>query len=77
MTDRTNISVTDDVHERCSTLKRDDESWSAFLTRAADALEQTETDHTQTALTTAHIDDIAARVSRRTAEEVENRLTRR
>jgi len=77
MSDRKTISVDSETYATLYALKRDGESWSATLSRAAEALESQAGDVNANALTVSHIDDIAARVSRQTAEEVENRLTRR
>ena len=72
---RTTLSVPDALYERLEACKRDDESWPDVLKRAAEALESTDdgSERTMDALTQDHIDDIA----RATADEVENRMTRR
>ena len=75
---RKSITTDETAFERCRDLKREGESWADFLERAADALEDdTGPELASSVLTEDHIADIAAEVSRRTADEVENRLKTR
>ena len=72
---RKTITVTEDVYERLATLKRDDESWSELGDRAADVLESGDSDvNTEpSSVVVENIDEIA----RASADEVEDRMTRR
>lgn len=76
---RKTITVREAVYDRLDGHKGDDESFSDLLDRAVNALEAQEGEAGEHGeqLTTAHIDDIAAEVSHRTATELENRLQRR
>lgn len=73
---RKTLTVARSPFERCAELKREGESWSEFLHRAADALETDtgRTEHESNTLTEDHIDDIATAAARRTAEELEAKL---
>jgi predicted CopG family antitoxin len=71
MTGRTTITTSEAAHDRLADHKREGESWTELFNRAAEALESTEGDVNTTAV--ANVDEIA----RATAEEVENRMTRR
>lgn len=79
MTDRTTLSLPDDTVERLEAHKRDGESWPAFADRVANILDDTDSEgeHAMNTLPPGVVDDLAAEISRRTADEVENRLTRR
>jgi hypothetical protein len=74
MTDRKTITVTEAAYEAADTARRDGESWSEFLERAAaDDVDDGATEHTPNTVAVTNVDEIA----RRTAEAVENRMTRR
>jgi len=64
---RTTITVTDDAFEAADADRRDDESWSDYLQRVAD------TEHDPNTAAVSNVDEIA----RATADEVEDRMTRR
>jgi predicted CopG family antitoxin len=68
---RTTITTSDAAHDRLAEFKREGESWTELFNRAADALESTDGDVNTTAV--SNVDEIA----RATADEVENRMTRR
>lgn len=76
---RTTLTADDDAVDAVAAHKRDEDSWTDVLFRAAEALEAVEGDGelNPNTLTEEHIDDIAARTAERTADEVENRLTTR
>jgi len=71
---RTTITADNDAVDAVAAHKRDEDSWTDVLFRAAEALEAVEGDgeHGLNTLTEDHIDDIAARTAERTADEVEN-----
>ena len=72
---RKTITIDEDLHTRLADRKGDDESWSDLLRRLEDVETQgREAECSVNALTEDHIDDIAAAVSRRTADELETRL---
>ncbi|MFB6189347.1 MAG: antitoxin VapB family protein [Halapricum sp.] len=80
MSDRKHLSILADVYERLEAHKHEDESWSDLVERAADALEEDGNEDDVNGLETLteeHIDDIAARTARKTADEVQDRLTGR
>lgn len=79
MSDRTTISLDDDVHERLTDAKRDDESWSECFDRlldmaGEDVIMPDDGANAETNALTA--DDVPMLVDR-LGDEVENRLTRR
>ena len=69
---RKTTSVTEAAFERCDEHRRDDESWTDFFHRVADLLE----DGTEQNPQTVAVENVAE-VARATADEVENRMTRR
>jgi len=71
MTERTTTTTSQAAHDRLAEHKRAGESWTELFNRAAEALESQDGDVNTTAV--ANVDEIA----RATAEEVENRMTRR
>jgi hypothetical protein len=71
MTGRTTTTTSEAAHDRLAEFKRDGESWTELFHRAADALESAEGGVNTTAV--ENVDEIA----RATADEVENRMTRR
>jgi hypothetical protein len=71
MTGRTTITTSEAAHDRLADHKRDGESWTELFNRAAEALESRDGDVNTTAV--ENVDEIA----RATADEVENRMTRR
>jgi len=73
---RTTITAGDEGYEAIAAHKGEDESWTELLKRAADALEADDGggELAPNTLTEEHIEDIAARTSRRTADELEDRL---
>lgn len=73
MSDRKTVSTTIEAHAALATQKRDDESWSQLFTRAARALDEQDTEHTPNTVTVENVGEIAVR----SAQEVENRMTRR
>lgn len=66
---RKTISVTEDVYERLAEAKREGESWSNTLARLADGGGECKPN----TVAVENVDEIA----RATADEVENRMTRR
>lgn len=82
MADRTTISVSQAAYDALATEKREGESFSDVVLRVCGDSETVEApapsvELPDDVLTEAHIEDIAARSARKTADEVENRLTRR
>lgn len=78
---RKSITVDERAFYRLKAEKRDGESWTELIDRATDALESQDDDATADpdfdALTEDHIQDIATLTARKTATEVESRLTHR
>lgn len=78
---RKTATASEEAHDLLFEFKREDESTSEFFTRIADVLEQFEDGELQelpdNLLTTDHIQDIANTAAPRTADEVEERLSRR
>jgi predicted CopG family antitoxin len=70
MSGRKTITVTEACYERLQAVKRSDESWTDCLTRLAD---DTDTERKPNTAVVENIEEIA----RRTASEVEDRMTRR
>lgn len=76
MTDRKTLSITKACYDRLFEAKREDESWTDCLSRLVDG----DDEHGLNAvdpLTRDDVDDIVTRTASKTADEVENRLTRR
>ena len=71
---RTTISLTEERKDDLEALKVADESYDVLLARLIAAYNKESVDDP---LTESHIDDIAARVSRRTCDEVVDALSRR
>jgi len=65
---RKTITVTGAAYEAADADRRDDESWSEYLERVAG-----DTEHGPNTVAVENVDEIA----RQTADEVENRMTRR
>lgn len=78
---RTTATASEEAHEELFQYKRESESTSEFFTRIADLLERFEAGELQevpeNVLTTDHLTDVANTVSSRTADELEERLSRR
>lgn len=81
MTDRKTITIDADLHAQLQSQKRGSESWTAFLQRLQQQADEAQADPQEAhpvddleTLTEDHIDDIATRTARRTADEVETRL---
>ena len=78
---RKTATTSEEAHDRLFKYKRESESTSEFFTRIADVLERFEAGELQevpdNVLTTDHIQDIANTAAPRTADEVEERLSRR
>lgn len=78
---RKSTSVTEDAFEHAQTTKRDDESWSEWFHRAADALESQD-DDVDTGPSTVDLPDDVLReahipdIKREVVDAVEGRLTR-
>ena len=79
MVDRTTISVSQAAHDALAAEKREDESFTDVVLRlcADSEVDAPTTDVPDGVLTVDHLEDISARTARKTADEVENRLTRR
>ena len=79
MGDRKHISTTQDAFDAADDVREEDESWSEFLHRAAEALDGgVETDpETELGDVMARLDDLEATIPSRTADDVENRLRTR
>jgi|AntDeeMinimDraft_6_1070357.scaffolds.fasta_scaffold07998_2 hypothetical protein len=79
MGDRKHISTTGAAFQAADEVRDEDESWSEFLHRAAEALDgSVETDpETDLADVMARLDDLEATIPSRTADDVENRLRTR
>ncbi|MDL0127086.1 hypothetical protein [Halobacterium salinarum] len=79
MGDRKHISATQDAFQDADAVRGEDESWSEFLHRAAEALDgSVETDpETDLGDVMARLDDLEATIPSRTADDVENRLRTR
>lgn len=73
---RKHVSTTETAFEALDAQRKADESWSELFERAAEALDGGVETGPET-LTRDDVDDIAALTARRTADEAENRLTRR
>lgn len=81
---RQSITVSADAFERFKEHKRDGESWTDLVERAADRLDGQEPTHASgecglnsvdgEVLTTEHIPDIVNEASRATADELESRF---
>lgn len=76
---RTSITIDVDVGDRLEACKRDDETWTELMERAADAIEGDETaggpdESTMNALREEHIDDIAAETASRVVRDLETAL---
>lgn len=84
MSDRRTVSAAEDVVDRLEDdHKHDGDTWTDVLQRAADALDgqidrqrDERNMNAEAPLTEAHLDDIVSRTAVKTADEVENRLTR-
>jgi predicted CopG family antitoxin len=74
---RKTITVDEDAYEAAAEVKRDEESWTDCLLRLADGVEQTEPSVEVEFDEKALADDIAAQTAKKTADEVESRLTTR
>ena len=78
---RKTATASEEAHDQLFQYKREDESTSEFFQRAADALGRIESGDVQelpeNVLTTDHIPDIANSTSSQTADELEERLSRR
>jgi len=74
---RKTITVDEDAYAAAAEVKRDEESWTDCLLRLANGVEQTEPPADVGFDEKALADDIAAQTAKRTADEVENRLTTR
>jgi hypothetical protein len=71
---RKSITVDASVYERLADHKDADESWSDFGARVADTLEDDDGgEHKPSTVAVTNVDEVA----RATADEVENRMTRR
>lgn len=73
MSNRKTVTVDGDAHAKLAAHKDPSESWSDVFSRAADALSDSESEHTLNTVAVENVDEIA----RRTASEVEDRMTRR
>jgi predicted CopG family antitoxin len=69
---RKTITVSEAAYERLQAHKDSGESWTEVINRAAEAMDS-EDEHKPNAVAVTNIDEIA----RATADEVENRMTRR
>lgn len=78
---RKTATASEEAHEQLFQHKREGESTSEFYKRAAEALERIRDGDVgnvpDNILTTDHIDDLANTASRRTADELEERMLRR
>lgn len=78
---RKTATASEEAHEELFRHKREAESTSEFFERCADALERIESGDAQAVpanvLTTDHIQDIVNTAAVETADEVEQRLSRR
>jgi len=70
MSDRKTITLRESAYDALDDAKREDESFSDTVERLADG---SEGEHTPNTVAVTNVDEIA----RRTADEVENRMTRR
>lgn len=77
MSDRTTISVDQDVRDRLEGHKPDDKSWTAFLDDVADQLDgEFESNSLSQADIRETVVDATRDLPSRTADEVEGRLSR-
>lgn len=78
---RKTLSVDDETYAALSEHKQDGESWNGCLFRLATNRDPPESvnacEQMADVLTPDHIEDIATRTAKQTADEVENRLTGR
>lgn len=79
---RKTATASEEAHEQLFQHKRESESTSEFFERCADALQRIESggaggEIPDDVLTTDHIPDIVNTTSRRTADELEERMSRR
>jgi polyphosphate kinase 2 (PPK2 family) len=70
---RTTLTVTDEAFKAADADRHDDESWSDYLKRVADADADADTEHNPNTVAVANIDEVARAVG----DEVETRMTRR
>lgn len=76
MGDRKHFSATEAAYDAADAVRKEDESWSEYLERSAKALEGDGENGPETDLA-GKLDDVLAELPKRTADEVENRLTGR
>lgn len=76
MGDSVNIRISRELFEALDEDKRDDETWTERIERARDA-DDARNLHASEPLTRDDVPDLADELARKTADEVENRLSRR